>query len=212
MLARLLLLVQTDVWHAVSPNFADGDGLKNPKSIPLTVTSTAPLMGNSTFKDAALRSDDVKAKADAGIMAFESSGDACQRTLIPTAPVLWLSSIVIAYQPKVTPAKNVPLLSVMPWTALLSTTQVLPIHSLDPSLLSVKNVHVPPNGMLMKPAIRITKLFDLVLAGLLGRQFEKNEGLSPVDGCGNRVQELGIRVPAVSPEDTEVLRSPDDDT
>jgi hypothetical protein len=98
------------------------------------------------------------------------------------------------------------------WMALLSTTQVLPIQSLEPSLLSVKNVHVPPNGMLIKPAIRITKLFDLVLAGLLGRQFEKNDGLSPVDGCGNRVQELGIRVPAVSPEDTEVLRSPDDDT
>ena len=103
LLARLLLLVQTVGWQVVSPNFADGDGPKNPKFVPLTVTCTAPLMGNSTFKDAALRSEDVKANADAGMMAFESSGDACHRTLIPTPLVLWLSSMVITYQPKVSP-------------------------------------------------------------------------------------------------------------
>ena len=54
LLTRLLLLCQIDDSQAVSPNFADGDGLKDPKFIPSTVTWTEPLVGNATFREVML--------------------------------------------------------------------------------------------------------------------------------------------------------------
>ena len=117
---------------------------------------------------------DEGAKADAGMMALATLEPFSHRTLSPTPKLLWLSSMDIAYQLDV-PTLNVPDLSVIPHcTKLLSTTHVVPIHNLEPSSLSVKNVHTPVDGMLMKPAIRNTKSFELVVAGLSGRQFEKN--------------------------------------
>ena len=54
MLARLLLLFQNDDSQAVSPNFEDREGLKDPKFIPSTATRTAPVMGNATIREAKL--------------------------------------------------------------------------------------------------------------------------------------------------------------
>ena len=138
---------------------------------------------------------DEGAKADAGMMALATLEPFCQRTLIPTPPSPWLSSMDIAYQLDV-PILNVPDLSVIPCTKLLSTTHVVPIHNLEPSSLSVKNVQTPVDGMLMKPAIRSTNLD-------VDGQFEKNVlGSLPIEGCGRWVHALGIRIPPVSPEVT----------
>jgi len=54
LLTRLLLLFQIDDSQAVSPNFADEDGLKDPKFFPSTVTWTAPLIGNATSREVTL--------------------------------------------------------------------------------------------------------------------------------------------------------------
>ena len=54
LLTRLLLLFQIDDSQAVSPNFADGDELIDPKFIPSTVTWIEPLMGNATFREVTL--------------------------------------------------------------------------------------------------------------------------------------------------------------
>ncbi len=54
LLMRLLLLCQSDDSQAVSPNFADRDGLKDPKFLPSTVTWKAPLMGNVTSSEVTL--------------------------------------------------------------------------------------------------------------------------------------------------------------
>ena len=54
LLTRLLLLFQNDDSQAVSPNFAEEDGLKDPKFLPSTVTWTAPLMGNATSREETL--------------------------------------------------------------------------------------------------------------------------------------------------------------
>ncbi len=54
LLTRLLLLFQSDDSQAVSPNFADRDGLKDPKFIPTTVTWTAPVMDNAAFSEVTL--------------------------------------------------------------------------------------------------------------------------------------------------------------
>ncbi len=47
LLKRLLLLFQIDDSQAVSPNFADGEGVKDPKN-PVAITCTAPLMANGS--------------------------------------------------------------------------------------------------------------------------------------------------------------------
>ena len=54
LLTRLLLLFQRDDSQAVLPNFADEDGLKDPKCFPSTVTRTAPLRGNVTSREVTL--------------------------------------------------------------------------------------------------------------------------------------------------------------
>ena len=68
--------------------------------------------------------------------------------------------------------------------------------------------------MFIKPDIRIAKYWDLVAAGLLAKQFVTKLLLlavkSPGDGCGIRVQELGILVPPVNPTGGLAISSPFD--
>ena len=57
LLAMLLLLRQSDDWHAVMPNNEDRDGLKDPKFVPLAVTITVPVNGIKVLGDVMFEAD-----------------------------------------------------------------------------------------------------------------------------------------------------------
>jgi hypothetical protein len=57
LLAMLLLLRQSDDWHAVMPNNEDRDGLKDPKFVPPAVTITVPVNGIKVLGDVMFEAD-----------------------------------------------------------------------------------------------------------------------------------------------------------
>ena len=58
MLTIPLLLLQNDVSQAVTPIFEEGDGLNNPKFIPLTVTGKTPLKRSAASTDDTLNNSE----------------------------------------------------------------------------------------------------------------------------------------------------------
>ena len=126
LLTRLLLLFQNDDSQAVSPNFAEEDGLKDPKFLPSTVTWTAPLMGNATSREETLNAGPENENTPVRDPRFRRTDDATAHPTPTLFAVRHATSVSLCHRVDmhaVAPARTPPLQSDSP--ALTPNTDTL---------------------------------------------------------------------------------------